>query len=232
VTEETRKLVRHEIRSPRAAAVAGIVFSLLMSAIMILTFPFARNRPGDVTGELLEAWSGTASLVLTLVPFAGIAFLWFTGVIRDRLRDREDRFFGTIFFGSGIILVGLWFTWGAVFGAIMATRTAIAAESAASSVYVFALGLMNEIIGDFTLRMAGVYMTAIASLWTRARIMPRWLTITTYILALGFLAAAPRVREARFIFPAWVFVVSVYVLALAYRLTRDPEALDRLSEAG
>ncbi len=232
MTEETRKLVRHEIRSPRAAAVAGIVFSLLMSAIMILTFPFARNRPADVTGELLEAWSGTASLVLTLVPFAGIAFLWFTGVIRDRLRDREDRFFGTIFFGSGIILVGLWFMWGAVVGALMATRTALAAESAASSVHVFALGLMNEIIGDFTLRMAGVYMTAIASLWTRARIMPRWLTITTYILAIGFLAAAPRVREARFIFPAWVFVVSVYVLALAYRLTHDPEALDRLSQAG
>jgi hypothetical protein len=29
---------------------------------------------------------------LTLVPFAGIAFLWFVGVIRDLLGDLEDRF--------------------------------------------------------------------------------------------------------------------------------------------
>ncbi len=229
---ETRELVRHEIRSPRAAAIAGIVFSLLMSTIMALTFPFARSRPADVTAELLETWSRTVSLVLTLVPFAGIAFLWFTGVVRDRLRDREDRFFGTIFFGSGIIMVGLWFMWGAVFGAIMGTRTMVAAESTTSFVYVFGLGLMNEIIGDFSLRMGGVYMTAIASLWTRARIMPRWLTMVTYIFAFGFLAAAPSVREARFIFPAWVFVVSVYVLILNYRLTHDPEALDELSMAG
>ncbi len=59
--------------------------------------------------------------------------------------------------------------------------------------------------------------------------MPRWLTIITYILALGFLLAAPRLREARFIFPVWVFVVSVYVLVLNYRRIHDQEGKDALS---
>jgi hypothetical protein len=34
------------------------------------------------------------AVALNLVPFAGIAFLWFIGVIRDRIGEREDRFFG------------------------------------------------------------------------------------------------------------------------------------------
>jgi L-asparagine transporter-like permease len=82
---------------------------------------------------------------------------------------------------------------------------------------------MNRIIGNYALRMAGVYMTAIATLWTRTGHMPRWLTIVTYVLALGFLLAAPRIRELRFIFPVWVFVVSVYILVLNYRRTHDPD---------
>jgi MFS family permease len=161
-----------------------------------------------------------------LVPFAGIAFLWFTGVIRDRLGDREDRFFATIFFGSGIIMVVLFFFWGAVLGAIMGTRAWAAVGLADGFVYVFGFALMNEIIGNYALRMAGVYMTAIGTLWTRTGLMPRWLTIVTYILALGFLVAAERIREARFIFPAWVFVVSVYILILNYRRTHDQESND------
>ena len=30
-------------------------------------------------------------------------------VLRDRLREREDRFFATVFFGSGILFVALMF---------------------------------------------------------------------------------------------------------------------------
>ncbi len=48
-------------------------------------------------------------LAIALVPFAGIAFLWFTGVIRDLLGYREDQFFATVFPGSGIIFVALVF---------------------------------------------------------------------------------------------------------------------------
>lgn len=37
---------------------------------------------------------------------AGIAFLWFIGVIRDRSGAHEDRFFATVFLGSGLRLGG------------------------------------------------------------------------------------------------------------------------------
>lgn len=46
-------------------------------------------------------------LALGLVPFAGIAFLWFIGVLRDRVGVAEDRFFATVFLGSGLLFVGM-----------------------------------------------------------------------------------------------------------------------------
>ena len=226
MAEETERLVRRELRSPRSAAIAGIVYSFLMTIGMALAYSVTRARPEDITKDWLETWSATASLVLTLVPFAGIAFLWFTGVIRDRLGGHEDRLFATIFLSSGIITVVLFFIWAAIFGAIMSTTALAAVGLADDDIYIFGFALMNQIIGNYTLRMAGVYMIAIGTLWARSGAMPRWLTIVTYILALGYLLAAGWAREARFIFPAWVFVVSVYVLILNYRRThgQEPEA--------
>jgi hypothetical protein len=164
-----------------------------------------------------------------LVPFSGIAFLWFTGVIRDRLGDREDRFFATVFLGSGILYVGMGFVWAATLGAIFGSYALTTYNLVDSDVFVFGFAFINEIVGNYTLRMAGVYMMAISTLWTRTGLMPRWFTILTYILALGFLVAAERIREARFSFPLWVLGVSVYVLVTNYRRTHDQEGEDALS---
>jgi hypothetical protein len=165
------------------------------------------------------------------VPFAGIAFLWFTGVVRDRLGRHEDQLFATIFLSSGIITVVLFFVWAAIFSALMSTTSLAAVALADDDVYVFGFALMNRIVGDYTLRMAGVYMMAIGTLWTRSGIMPRWLTVITVVLALGYLLAAGWAREARFIFPVWVFVVSIYILILNYRRTHEPAGSDGLSVA-
>jgi L-asparagine transporter-like permease len=59
--------------------------------------------------------------------------------------------------------------------------------------------------------------------------MPRWLTIITYMLALGFLLFANTVREARFLFYGWVLLVSAYILILNYRRRQDQEGEYELS---
>ena len=224
-----QRRVRREIRSPRAAAFAGIAYAILMYIIMFSTYN-ARIQPENVTREWLQSWAGTATMVIALVPFAGIAFLWFTGVVRDQLSFQEGRFFATIFFGSGIIQVVLLFIWSAVFGAVMVTLDMAAVESVGSGFYVFGFVLMNEIMGNYTLRMAGIYMTAIGALWGRTGSMPRWMTFVTYILAFGFIFAANRFREARLIFPTWVLVVSIVILVLNFRRKSDQEDPDELPE--
>ena len=109
MAERTEYVVRRELRSPRSAEIAGIIYSLLMTIGMVLAYSIAIAVPEDITKDWLETYSDTASVALTMVPFAGIAFLWFTGVIRDRLGEHEDRFFATIFLSSGIITVVLFF---------------------------------------------------------------------------------------------------------------------------
>jgi hypothetical protein len=216
-------MVPRQVRSPRSAAIAGIVFSLLIAASMILLYSNVLDSPADVGGEWLESWKGAATVVLVLVPFAGIAFLWFTGVIRDLVGDREDRFFATVFFGSGIILVVMMYTWAAAVGAILGTYAATAQTSVDFDIYIFGLTFMDQIIGSYFLRMAAVYMLSIGSLWTRAHIVPRWLNIVTYVVSLSFLLFAGALRWARFIFPAWVLLASIYILVQNYRSTHDEE---------
>jgi len=59
--------------------------------------------PSDpsAAGDWLADGSRRKAVVvaLNLVLFAGIAFLWFIGVVRDRIGEREDRFFATVFLG-------------------------------------------------------------------------------------------------------------------------------------
>jgi hypothetical protein len=144
-------------------------------------------------------------------------------VVSDLIGEREDRFFATIFFGSGILYVALGFVWAAIFGAILGIYSTLSNLLADNDIYIFGFAMMNEIGNNYILRMAGVYMTSINTLWARAEIMPRWLIIITYLLAFVFLFFADRLVLARFLFPAWVFLVSVYILILNYRRTQDQE---------
>ncbi len=141
MSEENARLIQRQLRSPRSAAIAGILFSLLMGTSMFLMFDIGTTTPADINRDWLETWSSTTSIVLPLVPFAGIAFLWFTGVIRDRLGDREDRFFATIFFGSGIIVVVMMFTWAATIGALFRTHAAAADLLADNDIFIFGFTL-------------------------------------------------------------------------------------------
>jgi hypothetical protein len=106
-------LVPSKLKTPRAAAIAGIVFSVLMISGLLLIRLSVRASPLE-EGTWLRTSSGAVAHSLYLVPFAGIAFLWFIGVLRDRLGEIEDRFVGTVFFGSGLLFLAMIFTSAAV----------------------------------------------------------------------------------------------------------------------
>src|SRR5215471_8160570 len=116
VPEET--LTGATLRTPKAAAAAGIIFSLLLITAFWL---FRISVPADPLepGMWLKTNAGTVALALNIVPFAGIAFLWFIGVLRDRLGRHEDRFFATVFFGSGLLFLAMLFVACATVGAII-----------------------------------------------------------------------------------------------------------------
>ena len=79
-----KKLVQSRLKTPRAAAIAGIVFSVLFVGAFSLLRVNVPSDPGE-SGEWLKTSSGSVGFALNLLPFAGIAFLWFVGALRDRL---------------------------------------------------------------------------------------------------------------------------------------------------
>src|ERR1700685_652911 len=112
---------RSALRTPRAAAVAGVVFSVLLITSLVLLRLSVPANPAVAGGWLTDSGKRAAvSIGLNLIPFAGIAFLWFIGVIRDRIGAHEDRFFATVFLGSGLLFVGMMFVAAAVAGGLIA----------------------------------------------------------------------------------------------------------------
>ena len=109
VTERPRSDVavrptRQGLTTPRAAAIAGIAFALLLGTSIILLRLSLPSDPSAANG-VTAAQSGAVRLALNLVPHAGIAFLWSIGVVRDRIGEHEDRFFATVYLGSGLIFL-------------------------------------------------------------------------------------------------------------------------------
>jgi hypothetical protein len=199
------------LQTPRAAGIAGVVFSVLFGASLILLRTALGSNPHNAID-----WSGQAGtrvrLAMMLMPFAGMAFLWFIGVIRDRMGELEDRFFSTVSLGSGLLFVAMVFVSMAIAGGLLATAGADLALDAERGLTAFGRAVMLQISNVYALRMGGVFMLSLGTVWLRTGLMPRWLVVTTYLLALAMLVIVNLSLWVTLIFPVWVFVVSVYVL--------------------
>jgi hypothetical protein len=71
---------------------------------------------------------------------------------------------------------------------------------------------MAQIFGVYALRMAAIFLISQATLWMRTGVMPRWMALLTYALALVLLFIFTESQWVILVFPAWVFMVSVYIL--------------------
>jgi hypothetical protein len=206
------RLTHEGLKTPRAAGLAGILFAVLYSSSIVL---IRLSVPPDLAdhGGWLRERAGSLSLALTLVPFAGIAFLWFMGVVRDRIGFLEDQFFSTVFFGSGLLFLAMTFVSAALAGGLLATHAVAAGQLIDSGLYTLLRAVMLRITSSYAVKMAGVFMISLATIWLRTGIMPRGLTLLSYLLALGLLLSIGSSPWVVLIFPAWVCVVSVQILA-------------------
>jgi hypothetical protein len=160
---------------------------LLITANVLIRLSIPPN-PAD-GGVWLEEQAKTVALALSLVPIAGIAFLWFIGVVRDRMEQLEDRFFSSVFFGSGLLYLAMTFVSAALAGGLLTSYTLDPDTLIASGVYTFSRAVVYRISNVYAIRMAGVFMISLATISVRTRIMPRGLAFLTYALALILLVS-------------------------------------------
>ena len=199
------------LRTPRAAAVAGILFSVLLISALVLLKISVPSRP-EVPGTWLtdSRRRAAVAVALNLVPFAGIAFLWFIGVLRDRIGDREDRFFATVFLGSGLLFVAMMFVAAAIGGGIIASAT-----SGVPAAGTLALGrnVTSLLLNVYAMRMAAVFTLTAVTIARRTQIVSRWLTVAGLVTAVLLLVAVSFSGWVELLFPAWILALSVDVLA-------------------
>jgi hypothetical protein len=196
---------------PRAAAAAGVVFGLLFGTALVL---LRLSIPGSIAdrGGWLDDPGGTVRLAMNLLAWGGIAFLWFIGAVRTHIGAREDRFLASVYFGSGLLFLGMSFAAGAATQALLAAHAQHAVGFFDSGTFAFGGRLIYELTYTYALRMAGVFMFSLATLCLRTGAMPRPFVWITWALDALLVLGLTQTLWAALVFPLWVLGLSLYLL--------------------
>ncbi len=214
-------------RAPRSAGLAGIAFSVLFLAFALL---LGARPPDGLTAAGLVAWfEDTAKTpvtiaVLYVAPFAGIAFLWFLAVVRDRIGSREDRFLSTVFLGSGLLFVAMFWAGGASLASVVASGRFESGPSLSATDLQLFRSLAFSFLFVFASRAAAVFMIVTSTIARRTAIFPPWLVIAGYVIALVMLLSVSALQWIVLLFPAWVLVLSLFILNSEIRAARAKSA--------
>jgi len=199
------------LKTPRAAAVAGIIFSVLLISALVLLRVSVPAHPAVPGAWLTDSRRRTAvALALNLIPFAGIAFLWFVGVVRDRVGEREDRFFATVFLGSGLLFVAMLFVGAAVAGGLIAGQ--MQPGSPTGPTLAYGRHVTTLLLNVYAMRMAAVFTLTTVTIARHTRIVAPWLTIAGLVSALILMFGSGLVAWAELLFPVWILALSIDIL--------------------
>jgi hypothetical protein len=211
VTTNPDKGVAAAVRQPKAAAVAGLAFGLILTGVLVLLQSATPTSVADSGTWMTDLGRRDAvSKALALIPFAGIAFLWFIAVVRSSLGGREDRFFDALFTGSGLLFVAMLFASAAVLMSALALADAGVVRGPGADAEAWALA--SALLGSFGARMAAVFTLAVTTSGLRAGSLPRLLALLGYATGALLLLTPPLPRWAQLLFPVWVMGISIHVL--------------------
>lgn len=206
-----RPLTRQTLRTPRAAAIAGVIFSVLMVAILWLIRESVPPDPLD-SGLWLKVHKPSVALAIQLVPFAGIAFLWFLGALRDRLGADEDKFFATVFLGSALLFLAMLFIAAAMLGALLLESDVFRNDLSRSAVFALMRASIFDIMNIYAVKMAAVFMFSTSTVVIYARFAPHWLGYIGFGLAAVLLFGGSLFGWGLIVLPIWVLAVSLCLL--------------------
>jgi hypothetical protein len=209
------------LRTPRAAAIAGLAFGVLY---ILSTYVLTVRPPDDLSVGEFPAWYTTTTSNLTIVslylaPLAGIAFLWFIAVIRNRIGDREDRFFATVFIGSGLLFVAMLWAAAATVGSLLPVSRIdnVTVPDVTTFDLIRSLAHMFFV---YATRAAAIFVVVTSTIALGTAAFPRWLVVVGYLIAVIQFLTAGVLEVAVLLFPVWVMILSATILVGDERLRR------------
>ena len=211
-------------RSIESVAVAGLIFAVLsfISLILLNPQPNFSAPDSEITAWYSDPTNRTSLTVgLTLATVAAISFLWFIAVIRRRVGDREDRFFATVFFGSGILLTGVYLVGAAVLASPAITVDLADGRVPDASVLAALNGLGKGLLLIVLNKVQAVFVISTSALAFRTNTFSRWLSYTGYGMGL-IMFLWPIISEPiGLAFPVWVGILSVALLVRRSEIIPD-----------
>ena len=217
-----------ERSAPRSAGFAGIVFSVLFVATLMLV---SARPPEGLDEAAFVDWYRAHGLVLVtfaalyLAPFAGIAFLWFIGVIRSRIGTGEDQFFATVFLGSGLLFIAMYWAAAAVLASLVAGNRYDVAPPLSAGRLEDVRSVAFSFLFVLAARAGAVFIIVTCTIARRTGIFPRPLVLAGYAIALVMLLSLAFLQWIVLLFPVWVCVASGYIL-IAEKVPTGPEIGD------
>ena len=208
------------VRAPRVAGVVGVIFAVLLAVALAL---INLSIPTDLTDKgiwLTDSGHRTAlKIALNLVPIAGVTFLGFIGVERDRIGAREDRLLATLYLGSGLLFVAMLFVAAAIANGLVDNQTAgrLAVPTNALSIDRDVSGLLLRL---YATRMAAVFTLSTSIVAFRIGALPRWVGVTGLPVAVLLLISVGLTPWVELLFPAWILLLSIDTLHAAMREAR------------
>jgi hypothetical protein len=207
---------------PRVVAISGIIFSTLFIASLVLVRLAIPADPADKGEWVADAgYRDSIRLALNLIPFSGVAFLLFMGVLRNRIGMLEDRFFATVFLGSGLLFVAMLFASAAVAGALLESFASEGRFAAQSEMFAFGRRASYALMNVFGIKMAAVFIFMTSSIGLRTAFLPRRLAFVGFAVGLVLLLVITNFAWIALLIPLWVLLVSGYILVADFRHERQ-----------
>lgn len=208
---------------PRVVAISGILFSVLFIVSLVivrLAVPADPTEPGVWLAN--AALRNRVCLALNLVPFTGLAFLWFMAVLRNRIGLLEDRFFATVFLGSGLLFVAMLFASAAVARGLLDTFSVDDRAPILSEAYAVGRSMSHALMNTFALKMAAVFMFVTSTIGLRTAVLARWVSFVGFACALAMLLSITDFAWIFLLLPIWVLLLSTLILVADFRRGRQP----------
>ena len=206
----------------------GLVHALLL---MAGAFVLKTQTPGITASdeELIAFYQDpeqrrvAVAAGLYLIPFAGIAFIWFFVALRMWISASAPRL--NLMLSNVQLVSGIIYT------------TLLLAAGGAMSVPAVTVELSNEAVDPFltrqlpqygaslllvfAMRMAAMFVLTTTNLGRLSGILPRWFIGIGFVMAAGLLLTASFSSWLILVFPAWILAFCVVLINRARKISRD-----------
>ncbi|HEX5165257.1 MAG TPA: hypothetical protein VFV93_07675 [Thermomicrobiales bacterium] len=207
-------------------AAAGLIHALLF----LLSFWLLAGRPAPDASdaEIVRYYTSDSSrrsilVGLYVMPFAGIAFIWFIVSLRMWISSstrRVNELLSNVQLVSGIIFTTLFFGTAASIAVIAASYEFSGAQvdpDVARQFPQFGASLFFV----FGMRMAAMVVFTTTNIGRHAGILPRWFVVIGFAAGLFLLLSATFTVWLAMVFPVWVLVLSLILFLRARQIPRE-----------